>query len=627
MLAAEQTADANRRDTSQKNRIIHVAKNGADANSGTQDKPLLTIGAAAKIAQPSDVVEVHEGTYREWVKPPRGGLSDDQRIVYRAARGEKVSIKGSERITTWIPNGNGVWKAEVPNTVFGDYNPYGLTVTGGWLEYGKWHRLGQVYLNGKGFVEVESSNELAATKYAWQGYISDAVTIITANFGEGVDPNAELAEINVRECVFMPEGPGINFITVDGFCLSQAANNWTPPSQKLQVGVISPRMGKRWIIENCEILHGRSVGITLGSDPVADSSNIALFGDHIIRNNHIHHCGQGGIIGKHGATRSTIDGNLIEDIGYLKEFGGWESAGIKFHQSTDVVISNNVIRRVRTIFTCAAFGIWIDWGNQGTRISRNIIYDNDNFGIHLEMNHGPLLVDNNIVVGNSTIKVKGSEIGQYPGGINSSTDGVIYAHNLFVDAATVYTDFPHRKSMYFTPHTKIEAGVREGTPREDKWVNNLFIGKGLDTIPFLRFRQVEFKESEIRVDFEEFLGAPGMLCDYNLYVGGAKPASFGDTHAVTDPASANFTIESRDNGASVSFVTNDAYSQWQGPLVDSTLAGIISTTKQTLEDKNGAKIVVNRDVSGEEFTKPRPGPLANLKQGINHLTWSLKQRD
>ena len=624
--AAEQTPVPAEVHESQNTKIVHVAKNGSDSNNGTKHEPFLTIGAAAKIAQPGDVIEVHEGTYREWVKPPRGGLSNDKRIVYRAARGEKVHLKGSERITTWTPGGNGVWKTEVPNSVFGDYNPYGITVSGGWLEYGKWHHLGQVYLNGKGFLEVESSNELAATMYSWQGYIDGSATIITANFGEGVDPNVELAEVNARECVFMPETPGINYITVDGFSMSQAANNWTPPTQKLQIGVIAPRMGKGWIIENCEILHGKSIAIALGNDSNADHTNIELFGDHIIRNNHIHHCGQGGIIGKHGATRSTITGNLIEDINYLKEFGGWESAGIKFHQSTDVDITSNVIRRVQTKFICAGFGIWIDWGNQGFRISRNIIYDNDNYGIHLEMNHGPLLVDNNIVVGNTSIKAKGTEIGQYPGGINTSTDGVIYAHNLFVDAATVYTDFPNRKSMYFVPHSKIEAGKREGTPREDKWINNLFVGKGLDFLPFLRFRRAEFKESETQVDLEEFRGAPGMQCDYNLYVGGAKPASFGDAHAVVDPTAANFKIESSDNGASVSFFITNAFSKLQGPLVDSTLAGVISTTKQTLEDKHGEKIVVNRDYSDREFTTPTPGPLANLKPGTNLVTWSLKKR-
>ena len=44
------------------------------------------------------------GTYRERINPARGGESDEKRIVYRAAPGEKVEIKGSEelKIYPWL---------------------------------------------------------------------------------------------------------------------------------------------------------------------------------------------------------------------------------------------------------------------------------------------------------------------------------------------------------------------------------------------------------------------------------------------------------------------------------------------------------------------------------------------
>ena len=48
--------------------------------------------------------------YRERVNPPRGGISDDKRIVYQAAPGEKVVIKGSEIIKSWEKVADGVWK-------------------------------------------------------------------------------------------------------------------------------------------------------------------------------------------------------------------------------------------------------------------------------------------------------------------------------------------------------------------------------------------------------------------------------------------------------------------------------------------------------------------------------------
>jgi len=90
-------------------REIHVAKTGSDSGSGNQSSPYFTINKAASVGQPGDTVTVHAGTYREWVKPVRGGTGESGRITYRAAPGEKVIIKGSERITSWTREADGVW--------------------------------------------------------------------------------------------------------------------------------------------------------------------------------------------------------------------------------------------------------------------------------------------------------------------------------------------------------------------------------------------------------------------------------------------------------------------------------------------------------------------------------------
>ena len=74
---------------------FHVSVSGNDTAKGSASKPFKTISAAARVAQPGDVITVHQGTYRERVNPPRGGTSDTKRIVYQAAPGEKVEIKGS----------------------------------------------------------------------------------------------------------------------------------------------------------------------------------------------------------------------------------------------------------------------------------------------------------------------------------------------------------------------------------------------------------------------------------------------------------------------------------------------------------------------------------------------------
>jgi alpha-N-arabinofuranosidase len=602
-----------------------VSKSGLDSNTGAKESPLLTINAASKAAMPGDEIVVHEGTYREWVKPERGGIGEDKRITYRAKPGEKVVIKGSERITNWVLLQPGVWMVELPNTFFGDYNPFALTISGGWLEYGKWRHRGCVYLNGTAYYEVESINELIATKNTWQAYTDEKNTTIHANFGE-VDPNTALAEINVRESVFMPDKHGLNYITVDGFHITQAASNWTPPKQETQMGAIGPRMGKSWVIENCEISHAKSTAIVLGSSTGAKYVDIETYGAHLIRNNHIHHCGQAGIIGIYGATRSTITGNLIEEINYLREFGGWETAGIKFHHSVDVEISNNLIRGVRNLFDCAGFGIWIDFGNQGTRISKNIFYDIDNYCIHLEMNHGPMLVDHNVVVGDTFgVDPKLANFSQHKGGVNTSTDGVVYAHNLFVDANQAYSEFTTRSSGFFKPHTTIQAGSRDGTHREDKWLNNIFIRRGLDELPFLRYVRVPGASSALKINVEDFKGAPSMLVDHNLFLEGANRSSFGDAGSVVDSFPAKFKIDSRPTGVTLEFFMNESYSLVESAIVDSERVGVFSTTGQTIADQNGNPIRLDIDFNGKDFEKPIVGPISNLSQGRNTVSWSLSR--
>ena len=76
----------------------HVAKSGSDTNPGTVEAPFLTISKAAMVLNAGDTVTVHSGTYREWVSPRNSGLNRTSRIVYRAAPGEDVWIKGSEEI-------------------------------------------------------------------------------------------------------------------------------------------------------------------------------------------------------------------------------------------------------------------------------------------------------------------------------------------------------------------------------------------------------------------------------------------------------------------------------------------------------------------------------------------------
>ncbi len=148
---------------------FHVATDGNDANRGTRKAPLRTIQRAADLAQSGDVITVHQGVYRERVNPPRGGTSARKRIVYQAARGEHVEIKGSEAIKSWVKVQENVWKVTLPNTFFGSFNPYTNLIKGDWFDRrGRDHHTGAVYLDGDWLTEAAKLDEvLMSGSPAW----------------------------------------------------------------------------------------------------------------------------------------------------------------------------------------------------------------------------------------------------------------------------------------------------------------------------------------------------------------------------------------------------------------------------------------------------------------------------
>ena len=371
---------------------FHVAPNGNDANPGTQTAPFRTIQHAANLAQPGDVITVHEGVYRERISPPRGGESDTKRIVYQAAPGEKVEIKGSEVIKNWVKVRNDTWKVTIPNSFFGSFNPYSDLIHGDWFDpKGRNHHTGAVYLNGDWLTEAAKLDDVMepmGSNALWFGQVDEKNTTIWAQF-KGVNPNQQLVEINVRQTVFYPEKTGINYITVRGFTLEDAATPWAPPTAE-QIGLIGTHWSKGWIIENNKISYSICSGIALGKygdewdntsantaegyvktieRALANGWSKENIGHHIVRNNTISHCEQAGIVGSLGAAFSTITGNTIHDIHVRQLFSGAEMAGIKFHGAIDVEISRNHIYR-----TC--LGLWLDWMAQGTRVSGNLFHDN-----------------------------------------------------------------------------------------------------------------------------------------------------------------------------------------------------------------------------------------------------------
>ncbi len=458
------------------NKEYHVSVSGNDANDGSKSAMLRTISAAALKAQPGDVITVHAGVYRETISPPRGGESDSRRIVYQAAKGAKVEVKGSEQIKTWEKVEGDVWKVTLPNSFFGGFNPYKDLIHGDWFDpRGRQHFSGAVYLNGSWLLDAKKLDDVlkpAGLEPQWFGQVDKDNTIIWAQF-KGVNPNEQLVEINVRQTVFYPEKTGINYITVRGFTLEHAATPWAPPSAE-QKGLIGTHWSKGWIIEDNVIRYSRCSGIALGkygdefdntnaagtADPytecvrraLSNGWNKATVGSHIVRRNTISHCEQTGIVGSLGCSFSTITDNTIHDIHVRRLFAGAEMAAIKLHGAIDVLIAGNHIHHSNQ-------GIWLDWMAQGARVTGNLIHDNLDRDLFFEVNHGPFLVDNNILLS--------------PTAILSCSQGGAYVHNLICGGIAHWVD--SRMTPFQELHSTAIAGLHDNMSGDDRYYNNVIV--------------------------------------------------------------------------------------------------------------------------------------------------------
>jgi alpha-N-arabinofuranosidase len=577
---------------------IHVAVNGKDANSGTRSAPLRTIQRAADLAQPGDVITVHEGIYRERVRPPRGGESDAERIIYRSAPGEKAEIRGSEVIKGWVKVQDGVWKTTIANSVFGSFNPYGDLIRGDWFDpRGREHHTGAVYLDGEWLTEAAKLDEVLKPTGAtplWFGRVEKDATTIWAQFKD-VDPNDRLVEINVRRTVFYPEKTGVDYLTVRGFVLRHAATPWAPPTAE-QIGLIGTHWSKGWIIEGNVISHSVCSGVALGKygdewDNTSSNTaegyvktierallngwNKASVGHHIVRDNVISHCEQTGVVGSLGAVFSTITGNTIHDIHVRRLFSGAEMAGIKLHGAIDVEISrNHIFRTVR--------GLWLDWMAQGTRVSGNLFHDNLSEDLFVEVDHGPFLVDNNIFLSSSTLL--------------SVSQGGAYVHNLMAGALRM---IPHdaRQTPFHKAHSTELAGMHDNPYGDDRYFNNLFVKRG---------------------DLSPYDAAPlPVWMDGNVFLGGAKPSKHEKEPLVDPKADPEINLVETPGGFELELSVDKSWAERKRGLVTTERLGRAKIPDLPYERADGSPIRINIDYSGKsrDLSNPTPGPFENPGSG------------
>ncbi len=639
--------------------IYYVSTSGSDSAAGTKEAPFRTINHAAQIAVAGDTVRVYGGTYRESVDPISSG-EENARIVYEAVEGEHPVIKGSEIVTDWEKVDGTVWKKVLPNTFFADFNPYKIKLEGDWLvsPRGKLH-LGDVYINGVSMYEAHSYDALCRaekrevweqngskyktetvlnpenTVYQWYAEVDDENTTIWCNF-QGIDPNTVLVEINVRQSCFYPSKAGINYITLRGFEIAQAACPFTPPTAD-QIGMVGAHWSKGWIIENNRLHDAKCSAISIGKDGSTGHNLSTRFGrksghryqaeavflglrmgwnkenvgSHIIRNNVIYDCGQNGIVGHMGCAFSIIEHNEIYNIAMKREFWGHEIGGIKFHAPIDTVIENNNIHH-------CMLGTWLDWQSQGVRLTKNIYHNNDR-DLMIEVTHGPCTVDNNLFLSDFALQ--------------NQAQGTAYVHNIFAGGVRLIKALD-RATPYHFPHTTEVAGYLPVYGGDDRIYNNLMLGKdqGYGGLPehladnFCSNYNAYYTPEEYPVGsgsqrryiahFEYVRAMQPVWIEGNAYSGHAYPYRAEKNATVAD----GMTADVEEIGGELVLTLNipEAVANAYKTPVTTERLGTPRVTEEPYENADGTPIDFTTDMLGNKRSDNIvAGPFAKLMPGEN----------
>ena len=610
----------------------HISVSGDDRSDGSREYPFRTISRAAGIAEEGDRIIVHEGVYRECVAPQTGARTDYSRIIYEAAENERVVIKGSEVIKGWQRSDKGIWKAEIDNRLFGSYNPYSEIIGGDWLMRPLEQPLhtGQVYINSRALSEVSGTELL--TDMTWTAVVKDDITEIYASFG-GLDPNCELTEINVRESCFCPDRTGINYISVRGFEFAHAATRWAPPTAE-QIGMVSARWSKGWIIENCTMHDSRCSAISIGKEistghnlytryyrkPGCQTQLETVFagkrigwsketiGSHIIRNNTIYDCGQNAVVGHMGGAFSEIYNNHIYNIGSKHEFFGYEIAGIKLHAAIDTYIHHNIIHD-------CLLGTWLDWEAQGTRLSSNVYYDNET-DIWIEVSHGPHIVDNNIFASKLSFK--------------NASQGGAYIHNIFCGSISRY-DTLTRPTPYHYPHSTDIMGTVVVYGGDDRFYNNIFFGgangedkqygtEHYDGYPVSMDEYIQRVRDYGRVDIDSFINIrqPAYI-NSNVYLNGAKHFD----------RERDYSASGKKSGIKVSEENGEVYLDIDIPddvslrserIINTHTLAVPRISEAPFESAAGEPVITDTDLLGKARSEaPTAGAVEALKPGRQRI--------
>jgi len=416
--------------------VLHISqKNGSVNGDGSEEKPFLTIAQAVPLAVPGTKVVVHEGVYRETVRPQFSGKSNTEMVMFCAAEGEQVEITGAEIYNGTYFESEGwkkqegtirnvyefaqpeakVYAAKFDRNSFIGTNPFGA-INGPVLP---WYngvvpkmfnakndvmkqivtlRRGMLFCDGERVEQVLNYFQLGEKDNRF--FVEDDGITFHIRFKGDSAPEGHTLEFTAREYCFYPEEKYFSYIHLKNLSFTKGGNGFPPP----QAGVVSTNCGHHWLVEDCKVLYANGAGMDIGFQ-CPNRFSLEPRGHHIIRGCEFSHCGIVGLTGMPGNSLTHYIDNilpsiLVEDCRFIDNcYHNFESlcenAALKMHRLHNSLLINNYFSGVHY-----ASGIWLDSYNVNLLIEGNVLLHVTSTygGIFLEASNEDQVVRHNIAV-------------------------------------------------------------------------------------------------------------------------------------------------------------------------------------------------------------------------------------
>jgi len=612
-----------------------------DSGPGTKDRPFRTINKAAQVLQPGERVVIASGTYRECVRPARGGSSPDKMISYEAAPGATVIIKGSEIAKDWTQDpaqafrrraGTAAlaqpappaqqattWGYQLTGSMFPDaYNPFALASVAGdrvWLDTKNndmgpyFRRRGLVFVDGKPLEPVEQQRELTAAALPGppppNAPVSMAGTPPRTRTGpimqeiggtlngrfytdangqsihirlESGTPTDHTIEITTREQVFAPTVRGVDYIRLKGLTFAHAGNGFPLPQRGSMVDTAG---GARWIIEGNTFEWANSIGLQIGGGGFGGGfgGGAAAAGTPPqATSNHIVRNNNLRYCGICGIAGMGTRDVLVE--ANTMEWNGWADAEREWESAAAKFHgAQNMLFRNNVIrHQRHANGIWLDSNNRNCRITGNVFADTLSVSAAIHMEMNK---QPNQIDNNIIWDVRNAEPGT-PGQRGCAGSGIFINAS---DQITVAQNLIGRvdNSGIFAIVRPDRAG--SGLASENNISNNIFTKCGKSGIVFLTQKN---------------------QADGNVYAG-MPNANFQGFFTGDDKQFVDLDAWRTAHGWDKNSIVSDAQIDFNPDTLELTINGAKSLPKFAAVNHNSS------DILGKSTGDTRvPGPLADL---------------